>query len=324
MKRVLITGGTGFVGSNLCRRLLRDGHEVHLLVRPNHSDWRIADCWSDVQVHEVGLDDEARLAREVAGILPDWVFHLATYGAYPSQTDLRLMVQTNIIGTINLVQACLAAGFEAFVNSGSSSEYGFQSRGPSESARPEPNSHYALTKVSATLFCRFTARSRAVNIPTLRLYSVFGPFEEPTRLLPNIIVRGLRGELPELVDPDVARDFVYVDDVAEAYILAATRRGGEYGAIYNVGTGVQTTVRDVVRAARKVLDIPAEPRWGSMPGRVWDTTAWVADIRRIGRALGWKPKAQFESAFRGTVDWFRENPGLLHFYEQRLGLSPVR
>src|ERR1051326_2833318 len=115
MKRVLLTGASGFVGANLARRLLRDGHELHLLLRPNHQTWRIQAICGEAQLHETELDEES-LTKLVESIRPEWVFHLAAYGAYPTQTDLRRMVETNILGTMNLVQACLKAGFEAFVN----------------------------------------------------------------------------------------------------------------------------------------------------------------------------------------------------------------
>ena len=168
-KRVILTGATGFVGANLARRLLQEEHDLHLLVRPSYNPWRIEGIRSDVQLHEVELTDAAALTAVVGRIKPDWVFHLAVHGAYSSQTNLHQMVQTNIIGTINLVEACLKTGFEAFVNTGSSSEYGYKDHAPSETEWLEPNSHYALTKASATLFCRYTAQSQGIHLSTLRL-----------------------------------------------------------------------------------------------------------------------------------------------------------
>jgi nucleoside-diphosphate-sugar epimerase len=322
MKRVIVTGATGFVGSNLARRLLRDGHEVHLLVRPSHSPWRIDDIRHDVRLHEVSLEDAEGVTQTVGRIRPDWIFHLAAHGAYSSQTDLRQMVQTNLVGTINLVEACLATGFDAFVNTGSSSEYGFKDHAPAEDESPEPNSHYAVTKAAATLFCRHTAQRRAVHLPTLRLYSVYGPYEEPTRLIPRLITRGLKGELPPLVNPTVARDYVYVDDVTEAYLLAATARGDvEPGAIYNVGTGVQTSLEEAVETARRVLSIKMEPQWASMPEREWDTSIWVANNRKIKDALGWQPRYSFEQGFQLTVEWLRAHPALSSFYDGPTNLS---
>lgn len=314
MKRVIITGATGFVGANLTRRLLHDGYQVYLLVRPGYTPWRIEAIRAEVHICEVDFGNAAALAHIVGSIQPEWVFHLAAHGAYSWQTDLRQMVQTNIIGTINLIQACLQTGFEAFVNTGSSSEYGFKDHAPSEREWLEPNSYYAVTKASATLFCRYTAQSQNVHLPTLRLYSVYGPYEEPKRLMPSLILRGLKGEVPPLVNPDVARDFVYVDDVSEAYLLAATRPAQELGAVYNVGTGVQTSLREVVKVARRVMGITVEPGWGSMPDRQWDTNVWVADNRKIRDELGWQPCYTLEQGFRSMVDWFCNNPVIQKLY----------
>jgi nucleoside-diphosphate-sugar epimerase len=308
MKNAILTGGTGFVGANLARRLLRDGHEVHLLVRPQYKPWRIEDIRADVWLHELHLHDAEAVFRVVSDLRPDWVFHLAAHGAYSWQTDWEQMVRTNIQGTMSLVSACLQTGFGAFVNTGSSSEYGFKDHAPAEYEPIEPNSHYALTKAAATLFCRHTARSKNVHLPTLRLYSVFGPYEEPGRLLPTLIMRGLQGELPPLANPDVARDFVYVDDVVEAYLLAATVPADEWGAIYNVGTGVQTTLRDALVVAREVLPIRAEPTWNTMPNRLWDASVWISDNRKIRAQLGWQPSHTFAEGFRLMLDWFRQGP----------------
>ena len=228
------------------------------------------------------------------------------------------MVRVNIEGTIGLVEACLRSGFEAFVNTGSSSEYGFKDHAPGETEWLEPNSHYAVTKAAATLFCRYTAISRTVPLVTLRLYSVYGPYEEPRRLMPTLVVRGLEGELPPLADPDIARDYVYVDDVSEAYCLTASRPGQPPGAVYNVGTGVQTSLREVVQAARRVLGIAAEPVWGSLAARGWDTAVWVADNRAIRDALGWRPRVSLDDGFRQLVRWFRDDGAIREMYRERL------
>jgi nucleoside-diphosphate-sugar epimerase len=313
MRRVLITGGTGFVGANLARRLLGE-HEVHLLVRPGFTSWRLDGIRAHVRLHEVDLEDAIRVGQAVAAIRPEWVFHLAAYGAYPRQADMLRMVQTNIVGTINLLDACCRAGFAAFVNTGSSSEYGFKDHAPAETEWLEPNSPYAMTKASATLYCRLTAQRQGLRIATLRLYSVYGPYEEPDRLVPALVMRGLEGRLPPLVAPDVARDYVYVDDVCEAYLLAAQRPAPDPGSVYNVGTGVQTPLRQVVDVARRVLPIAVEPEWGSMPPRIWDTAVWVSDSRRIGAELGWQPRVELEAGLRATLDWFQAEPERLGFY----------
>ena len=121
-RRVLVTGGTGFVGANLVRRLLADGHAVHCLVRPEHAGWRLADVKRDVELHRASLDDRRAVERAVRKAKPDWIFHLAAHGAYSWETDVDRIFATNVTGTVNLLRAGLATGFEAFVNAGSSSE----------------------------------------------------------------------------------------------------------------------------------------------------------------------------------------------------------
>ncbi len=314
-KRVLVTGGTGFVGANLTRRLVKDGHEVHLLVRPADTRWRIDSIAEDVRLFEAELQDAERVERVVAGINPQWVFHLASYGAYASQRNVQRIVTTNYNGTVNLVEACLKTEFEAFVGAGSSSEYGYQDHAAGERELPEPNSHYAATKAAATLYCRFTARDAGRRLATLRLYSVFGPWEDPTRLMPALLLSGLHGSLPPLVSPTIARDYLYVDDAVEAFILTAQLPVEELGPVFNVGTGVQTSLRQLVELVRSQFRIRAEPQWGSMPDRHWDTDVWIADPRTIKAAIGWKPTINLEDGFRRFAKWITSDAAVMAHYE---------
>lgn len=318
MKRVVVTGATGFVGANLVRRLLHDGHDVHLLVRPSFRPWRIESIRGDVRVHEAALEDQDLVYGCLEAVQPAWVFHLATHGAYPSQTDVDQITRTNVLGTTNLVEAALRIGFESFVHTGSSSEYGFKDHPAAETERLEPNSHYAVTKAAATMYCRFTGQSRGVQLSTLRLYSVYGPWEEPTRLVPCLVVSGLQGLFPPLVDPSIARDFVYVDDVVDALVLAASTPDQESGAIYNVGTGVQTTLAEAVEIARNAFGIAAEPRWGSMETRGWDTSVWIADSSEIRRKLRWRPRHDFADGLGRFSAWLQADHAMWSLYEQGL------
>jgi nucleoside-diphosphate-sugar epimerase len=317
MSRALITGAAGFVGSNLARRLVEDGHDVHLVLRPAHAVWRIEAIRHLSSLHIVDLNDPNAVAASVDTIRPDWVFHLAVHGAYSSQADVHEMVRTNIMATINLVDACIRTGVAAMVNTGSSSEYGLKDHAPHEAEWLEPNSPYAVTKATATMYCRYVAQQHGIHLPTLRLYSVYGPYEEPTRLMPTLVVRGLQGTFPPLVEAEIARDYVYVHDVIEAYLLAATHPTSELGAVYNVGTGVQTSLGEVVDLARRVMCIAEGPNWGSMPRRQWDTPCWVGDSGKIRQALNWQSQYTVERGFSELVDWFRQHPSLRTFYEER-------
>jgi dolichol-phosphate mannosyltransferase len=281
-KRTLITGAGGFVGANLVRRLLADGADVVAVVRPGGDPWRLA-----------GLDVEL-VEADVREPLPDGfavVYHLAAHGSYSWQQDEDVIRETNVRGTQN----ALAAG-ERVVVAGSSSEYGLKPYAPDEDEPLEPNSPYAATKAEATALA--TARGGVV----LRLYSAYGPWEEPDRLIPTLLARGLAGELPPLVSARVARDFVHVDDACEAFARAAK---AEPGRVYNVGSGRQTTVAEVVELARRLLDLDVEPQWGSMPDRAWDTETWLANPERIRRELGWEARIDLQDGLARTLAWLR-------------------
>lgn len=321
-KRVLLTGAGGFVGANLARRLLGDGHDVHAAVRGGSDLWRLEGVRGQLELLELDLRDGAAVRDRVGRLAPEWVFHLAAHGAYSWQRGFDEMVEANLLGTMALLQSALDAGCEAFVGAGSSSEYGFKDHAPSEDEGLEPNSHYAITKAGASTVCRYVARRREAHVVTLRLYSVYGPWEEPGRLLPTLIATGLEGGLPPMVDPETARDFVHVDDVVEAFLLAASAGGLEPGAIYNVGSGVQVSMRELVALARRLMGVETEPEWGSMESRAWDTTVWVADPARIRRELGWQPRLSLEGGLGAMIEWVRESPGIHERYRAGRGGSP--
>jgi len=307
MKRVLVTGATGFLGANLVESLIEAGHEVHLLVRDGYQRWRVKHLLPHVQLFNGDLLDEEKLSGQVKSIRPEWIFHLAAYGAYSWQDDLNTVYQTNLHGTINLVEACKKIDFETFINTGSSSEYGPKKKPSSETDQLEPNSYYAITKASATMFCRYTAQRFELPIFTLRPYSVYGPFEQPGRLIPTLIVKGLQAALPTLVQPNIARDYIHCQDVTNAYLFVASISAGiKPGDVINVGTGVQTRLSEVIDITREIFQINALPVWGSMENRPWDTEQWVADNAKLC-SLGWVPAHDFRSGYLRTINWFKEN-----------------
>jgi dolichol-phosphate mannosyltransferase len=301
----------------LVRAVLRAGDTVHLLLRQGHKAWRLADIKGDVQTHEVDLQDRDGVRQAVRQTKPDRVFHLAAYGAYSSQTDMERMIATNLAGCVNLLEACIETGVRVFVQTGSSSEYGYKDHPARECEALQPNSQYAITKAAATHYCQFRAHTADIKAVTGRLYSIYGPYEEPTRLIPTLVLHGLEQRLPPLVSPRIARDFVYVDDAVNALLAMADSADRiSQGAVFNVCSGIQTTIEDVVREFRQLTDIPEEPVWSTMPDRCWDTSTWVGDPSAIAQALGWRPKVDIRLGLRSTLCWFEENPQMLEAYRR--------
>jgi dolichol-phosphate mannosyltransferase len=308
-RRTLVTGAGGFVGAGLARRLLERGHDVTALVGPGSDLWRLAEVADSLETVPVDLRDDEGVSRAVEAAAPEWVFHLGAHGGYSWQSERRRIFDTNLRGTINVLEAAGRAGAEIVLCAGSSSEYGRKDHAPQETELPEPNSDYAVAKAAATLFASFLGREHGMPVATLRLYSVFGPFEDPARFIPALVVNGLRGRLPPLVDPAAVRDFVYLDDAVAAFTLAA-ERGVPAGAVFNVGTGVETSVAAAVESARALFSIASEPRFGSMSARAWETPRWVADPSQIGSVLGWRPTVPFADGLARTAAWLEGRPDL--------------
>ena len=193
----LVTGGAGFVGANLCRRLVEQGEEVHVFARETTDLWRLEGIRDRLHLHEVDIRDAARVTEAVEDIRPAVIYHLATHGAYHYQRDADTILLVNVFGFWNLVNACDRVGYELFVNAGSSSEYGRKEFAMRETDILEPDSYYAVAKSAQSLLARLCSRMTDRPIVTLRLFSVYGPWEEPTRLIPRLMMAAIeRGEDP--------------------------------------------------------------------------------------------------------------------------------
>lgn len=316
MARAAITGAAGFIGANLVRRLIHDGHEVHALLRPASDAWRLKDC--DLPRHSLDLRDPDATRATLAQIRPDWVFHCAAHGAYSSQQDHARIFAVNLLGTTHLLDAAIAAEAKVIVNLGSSSEYGPRDFAPSESEAPRPDNPYGASKAAASLHAAWRARHAPCRIHTLRLYSVCGPWEEPTRFIPTLVLAAMEGRLPPLVQPDTARDFIYVDDVVEACLAVATHPELPADALFNIGTGRQTTIAEAVACACRIFGVMDTPQWGAMPARSWDTAVWVANPEKARQLLGWRAAINLEHALRMLAAWFEAHPALAAFYRARI------
>jgi len=307
--RILVTGAGGFVGANLTRAWTEAGHDLHATTAPGGDPWRLDGL--DVSCREVDLTDSDAVSSLMTAVKPEVVVNAAAHGAYSWQTDPERMARVNILATAALIDAALAESVDRFVHLGSSSEYGLVDHGPAETERIAPNSLYAVTKAAGTHLVDDAVRRHGLPGVTLRLYSVYGPWEEPGRLLPTAAWWALQNRLPPaLVDGDVARDFVHVDDVRRAIeLLISTHPPIPAPNVFNIGTGHQMSIAELVEVIRSEFGITEEPRWGTMPRRDWDTSTWEADPTRARTLLGWEPAVDIGSGLRGLVDFVRMHAG---------------
>jgi len=301
---VFVTGASGFVGANLFKTIAAERSDAFAIEKRGKS-WRLADV-ADDRVFAVDLTDRAAVTNLLNNVTPQTVFDCVAYGAYSFETDPERIYETNVVALATLVKTLAARGISAFVHAGTSSEYGTNCAGPPEEAQLEPNSDYAVSKAAASAFLRYMGRSEAFPCVNLRLYSVYGPLEDTSRLVPNLLRSALAGGYPKLVDPAISRDFVHVDDVCAAFIMAAVKMNPDiYGTAFNIGTGTKTTIRDLALLAKDLFGLPADPAFGEMPARQWDVPDWYADPRRAHEVLGWRAQIDLASGLGTTAQWVR-------------------
>ncbi|OQA89898.1 MAG: dTDP-glucose 4,6-dehydratase 2 [Elusimicrobia bacterium ADurb.Bin231] len=313
-KKILITGATGFVGSNLVRRLADLGTKVFIFVRKDSLLWRIDDIKDKFRINIVDITDENRLKHVVSEIMPDGIIHSAVYGGYPFQKDWKKIFDINLTGTVNVLNACKEVGFEFFINTGSSSEYGIKDTPIKETDMLDPVTAYGVAKASASLYCSFIAKTESLPITTLRLFSPYGYYEDRARLVPYLILSALRGELPCLSSSKNVRDFIFIDDVVEAYLKAIENIDKIKGEIINIGSGEQHTVSELVEKVMQLIGSQLMPVWDAVANSRKEPKCWQADIAKSKKLLNWYPETSLSEGLRKTVKWFEKNKGLLRHY----------
>lgn len=299
---ILVLGASGFVGANLFATLLESRTDVHGTASRRPA-WRLEHFPQEL-VHTADILIESNLDALLNHVKPKTVFNCIAFGAYSFEQDAQLIYQTNFTLLTRLLPKLTRAGVTRYIHAGSSSEYGTNSAAPHEDAPLRPNSDYAVSKAAAAQLLSHYGRNLGFPCTNLRLYSVYGPLEDSSRLIPSLIRRAAVGELPEFVSPETSRDFVYVLDAVNAFLLAALElRPEHYGCSLNIGTGRCTTMRQVADVACRTFQLNCQPVF-SMAGRTWDTSNWFADPLSATRAIHWQPLITLEDGLLLTRDWF--------------------
>ena len=303
---ILITGATGFVGANLLRYFVSRNIKVNILIRKSSNLWRIKDILHKTNFYYIDLNENIKLAKKIKKIKPKTIFHLAAHGAYSSQNDMNKIKSTVLDGTINLLKECSNYKFNSLINTGSSSEYGFKDKKMKESDLLIPNSYYSLFKGAATMFCQYMSLQKNLPITTIRPFHVYGPYEEPTRLIPTLCKRIIENKKIKLVSPDISRDLIYIDDVINFYILIA-KNNKLRGEIFNLGYGKKITIKDIYDYLKTITNYKISNKWSTMKNRSWDQKVWFSDMSHVKKKLGWSPKYNFKKGLFKTLLWYKKN-----------------
>ena len=303
---IFVYGASGFIGTNLFKDIFSIRNDCFALTHDAQKAWRLKliDVPAENVVH-CDIVSNYSVQEVFKSYQPKTIFNLAAYGAYSKQKNITLTYETNVIGTVNLLENMTSD--MVYIHAGSSSEYGFNCTSPKETDTLEPNSHYSVSKVSAAYLIQFYARIHEKNTINLRLYSIYGDWEEPDRLIPKLIESVRQHKLPNFVSKDISRDFVYMSDCVEAFIDAAMHMSPEIrGKSYNIASGVKTTIGDLVEICRQEFGIKEEPSWGTMQNRAWDLAEWYGDPSEAKKDLNWEAKTPLNLGLRQYFNWQSE------------------
>lgn len=312
--RILVTGGAGFIGSNLVDILLEEGHTVtvvdNLSTGRFENLYKVRDAARENRFSFLHMDirDNSLLAA-FKGKGQEVVIHLA------AQPDVRVSVKdpvfdadVNVLGTINLLQLAAQNGVQRFINTSSGGcVYGEPDSLPvPEDAPRRPDSPYGVSKLVAEEYIRYYERVHGISCCTLALANVYGPRQNPfgeAGVVAIFIGKMLDGEEPVIFGTgEQTRDFVYVEDVVDAYRAALSKGEGEF---INIGTGVETSVNQLYNLLAEMLDFEGRPQYEPPRAGELDHISLQAD--KAHKVLGWKPRTSISEGLARTVDWYKQN-----------------
>jgi len=303
--KVLVTGGTGFIGSHLIPELVEKGFEVWSLER--YVTGRVG------QPHKVktvyaDLVDGFTVRKALRTVQPDIVVHLASISPVAYSYDHpQEIIETNFIGTINLAEACLREvhSFTQFLFAGTSEEYGNNGFEIQVETNPlKPASPYAVSKVACEHYLNYMKEAYDFPITILRPFNTYGRKNDYHFLIEKTIVQMLTRNIVELVDPNPIRDWLYVEDHVNAY-LTCLGNSKAVGEVFNFCTGKGYTIKETVEKIAEMIRFKGEVKWGSAPARPSESHVIIGSYEKARQVLGWKPKYSLEEGLKETVEYWR-------------------
>ncbi|KAA0073031.1 NAD(P)-dependent oxidoreductase [Tardiphaga sp. P9-11] len=301
--KILVTGAGGFVGAAVAGEALRAGHDVVGTVRPGSSSSRLATRGSRLNV--VGLD--LRDAGEVRAMMrthrPDVIIHVAWSGVSNKARSDRLQITDNIETACQLLEAGAECGVSKFIGMGSQGEYGPLDRKIAETDLPHPTTLYGASKLAVHYLTRQLAAQSGMSYAWLRIFSTYGPGDNPHWLIPSLIDQMLDGRRPQTTLGEQLWDCLFIDDIATATVAVAMMPTAE--GIFNLGSGQPLPVRAIVEKIRDLASPGMELVFGEIPYRSDQVWHMEADVARLKALTRWAPRVDIDAGLAATVGWHR-------------------
>lgn len=302
MKRVFITGASGFLGSFLVKYLLDAGVEVAILHRHNSNLWRLAHVMTKLRHIEGDLGNIEGFRGAFEAFAPDTMFHLAWQGVGNRDRNDSIQIEFNLHASLALVKLAADSGCQAWIGAGSQAEYGPQNKQLDEKAATHPTTLYGAAKLAVYHVADRMAAAAGLRFAWLRIFSLYGPRDNLGWMLPMLINTLLRRETPALTAGDQLWDYLYVADAAAAFYLVGNHP--EAQGVYNLGSGSAPRLRTVIEKIRDFIDPELPLGFGEVPYRPDQVMQLQADITRLTSLTGWSPKVDIDTGLRKTIEWY--------------------
>ncbi|HET9857420.1 MAG TPA: GDP-mannose 4,6-dehydratase [Chthoniobacterales bacterium] len=314
--RVLVTGGAGFIGSHLVEKLLADGHDVAILddfndfYDPQIKRANIAAVAKNIAVHDVDLRDGDKVAALFRKEKFDVIAHLAARaGVRPSIQQPQLYYDTNVAGTLHLLEGARTSGVERFIFASSSSVYGAAKKVPfsEEEHLTQTLSPYAATKIGSEFLCSTYSHLYKMRIVALRYFTVYGARQRPDLAIHQFTRKIHAGEpIDQFGDGTTRRDYTYIDDIIQG-TMAALKYDGPMFDVFNLGESETIQLKDLIAAIERALGKKA--KINRLPEQPGDMPLTCADISKARKLLNYKPKTKFSDGLPRFVDWLLKSRG---------------
>ncbi len=305
-KRVLVTGGSGFIPSHLVRRLVNSGADVAIITKYNSvfDNVRLSDVWSKIKVIEADIRNQDSL-KQIKNFEPELIYHMAAYNHVgDSFTHVAESMDVNGKGTANVIEAY--DNYEKFVYISTSEVYGYQEKVPfEEDAYPNPISPYSVGKYSGELYCRMKMRMNKLPIAVIRPFNTFGPYQSMRAIIPELIIKCLNGEEIKTTEGKQTREFNYVSNIVDGLVLAGEKKAS-VGKVINLGSGVEIPIKELVLKIHKLTSSKSELKIGALDYRPTEIWRMSASNSRAKEFLGWTPKIDFETGLINAINWCKK------------------